>query len=297
MEAGIRNAPAGRVLALVNGAFSERFAHVAESCGRAVDRYEVAWGEAHGATEVEARVRARSYAVVTVVHSETSTGVLNDVQAISRAAQAGGAVCLIDSVTGIRGAPLHFDAWHLDYVFTGSQKALALPPGLAFAVASARFRELGERVNLGTYFDLAEFADAAVRDEAPNTPALSLYYALACQLDHILAEGMPGAWARHAEMSALVAAWATTLNDVAGGRATVLAAPGHRSPTVSTIVLPVGSNGPTCVRAVAERGYTIGEGYGRLKATTIRIGHMGDHTVTGLAGCLRALRDVLETGA
>src|SRR5579862_9646308 len=183
MEAAIRNAPPGSVLACVNGAFSDRFSTIAERCGRKAERYEVPWGQAHDPATVAARVRAGGHAVVSVVHSETSTGALNDVRAISDAAHAAGAVCVIDSVSGIRGAELRFDDWGLDYVFTGSQKALAIPPGLAFAVASSRFLAAGAHDRRGIYFDLAEYETSAERDETPNTPALSLFYALDIQLE------------------------------------------------------------------------------------------------------------------
>jgi len=119
-------------------------------------------------------VRAGGHTVVSVVHSETSTGALNDVRAISDAAHGAGAVCVIDSVSGIRGAELCFDDWGLDYVFTGSQKALAIPPGLAFAVASDRVSGGGRADRRVIYFDLAEFVAASEHDETPNTPAISL---------------------------------------------------------------------------------------------------------------------------
>ena len=137
MEAAIRCAPPGRILCLVNGAFSERFAHIASMCGRDVDRYDVAWGQIHTIPQLDERLSIRKYSAITVVHSETSTGALNDVRAISDCAHRHGIFCLIDSVSGIAGAELRFDEWKLDYVLTGSQKALALPPGLSFGVASA----------------------------------------------------------------------------------------------------------------------------------------------------------------
>jgi aspartate aminotransferase-like enzyme len=294
MEAAIRNAPAGRVLALVNGGFSERFANVSVACGRAVDRYEVAWGAVHDPVEVTARVRAGGHAVVSVVHSETSTGALNDVRAISDAAHAAGAVCVIDSVSGIRGAELRFDDWGLDYVFTGSQKALAIPPGLAFAVASGQFLLAGEHDRRGIYFDLAEFETNAERDETPNTPALSLYYALDVQLESVLAEGMPGAWARHAAMCARTGDWAARLQQETGMAVTPLVAAGYRSPTVTAIRTPPGMTPRAIVHGMAERGYTIGGGYGQLKDSTVRIGHMGDHTLEGLEGCLTVCGEVLR---
>jgi aspartate aminotransferase-like enzyme len=297
MEAAIRNAPAGRVLALVNGAFSERFANVGEACGRVVDRYEVPWGDVHDAAEVTSRARAGGHSVVSVVHSETSTGALNDVRAISDAAHAVGAVCVIDSVSGVRGAELRFDEWRLDYVFTGSQKAMALPPGLAFAVASDRFLASGERDRRGVYFDLAEFAASAARDEAPNTPAISLYYALNLQLESVLAEGMAAGWARHAAMSARTADWAAQLQAKTGIPLAPLARAGQRSPTVTAIVTPPGATPESIVHRVADRGYTIGGGYGKLKGSTVRIGHMGDHTLDGLDGCLDACAEVLQSCA
>ncbi len=292
MEAAIRNAPAGPVLALVNGGFSERFARIAAACGRRVDRYDVPWGSVHDPAIVTTRIRDGGHTTVTVVHSETSTGVLTDVRAIADAAHAAGAVCCVDSVSGIRGAELRFDAWGLDFVLTGSQKALALPPGLAFAVASDAFVGRGASENRGVYFDLAEFATAAARDEAPNTPALPLYFALDVQLEAVLAEGLEQAWARHAAMAARTAAWVDELRRE-GIALAILAPAGHRSPTVTAVVLPPAVSAKAVVDAVAARGFTIGTGYGRLADTTIRIGHMGDHTVGGLADCLAACRSAL----
>jgi len=135
MEAGVRCARPGPVLSLVNGAFSERFAHIAEMCGRAVDRYEVGWGQIHNSSELDAYLTRKTYSAMTVVHSETSTGALNDVRRLSDVAHSHSVVCLVDSVSGLGGAELRVDDWGLDYVLTGSQKALALPPGLAFSTS------------------------------------------------------------------------------------------------------------------------------------------------------------------
>ena len=154
MEAAIRCAPAGRILALVNGGFSERFAKIADMCGRECDRYEVAAGNAHDPAELGRKLSGQRYAAITVVHSETSTGVLNDVRALSDTTHEHGALCLIDSVSGLGGTPLEFDEWKCDYVLTGSQKALALPPGLAFAAASVDFVESAKKASgRGVYFE------------------------------------------------------------------------------------------------------------------------------------------------
>lgn len=297
MEAGIRCAPPGRVLALVNGAFSGRFAHIAEACGRDVTRLEVPWGEVHDPEEVSRALASGDCALLTVVHSETSTGALNDVHQISDVAHAHGVTCLIDSVSGVGGAELKFDEWGLDYVLTGSQKAIAIPPGLAFAVASEQFMrraaEQGAAASArGVYFDLVEFEAYARKNQAPNTPALSLYYALDVQLDAIMREGMEERWKRHARMLAFTHAWVQRLAATVPGLH-CLPAFARSSPTVSTIVLPDGVTSDRVVAGVAAEGFTIGAGYGKLKSGTIRIGHMGDHSLATLRPCLDACGRVL----
>jgi aspartate aminotransferase-like enzyme len=104
MEAAIRALPEGPLLCLVNGAFSERFAHIAEMCGRAIDRYEEAWGSVHSVSRLEELLSKKNYRAITVCHSETSTGALNDVRAISDVAHTKGVLCMIDSVSGAGGA-------------------------------------------------------------------------------------------------------------------------------------------------------------------------------------------------
>jgi len=294
MEAAIRCAPPGGVLALVNGAFSERFAQIAEACGRAVTRVGGDWHRAVPLDAVEGALRAARYAAVTVVHSETSTGVLTPLPPLAALARAHGARLLVDSVTGLGGAPVETDAWGLDFVLTGSQKALALPPGLAFGVASADFiREAAGTPGRGLYFDLVEYEESVHRNQTPNTPALSLLYAADVQGAHIAAETVEGRWARHAAMAAQAHAWVGTLREATGAPFCLYAPAGERSPTVTAVALPPGVEGGDVVRAVARAGFVIGDGYGRLKGRTIRIGHMGDHTPEGLARCLDAVGEAL----
>ncbi len=299
MEGGIRNAPTGRVLSLVNGAFSERFAHVSEACGRDVDRFTIDWGEAHDPAEVSRRLAAGKHSVVTVAHSETSSGVLNDVRAIARAAHEAGATCLVDSVSGVAGAELRFDEWGMDYVFTGSQKAIAIPPGLAFAVASDGFMQRlhGEssagRERRGAYFDFVEHDEQVRAGQAPNTPAISLYYALDLQLQSILAETIEARWKRHLAMATRMSGWVDDMRSTARSDIRLLARAGHRSPTVSTVMLPDGITSAQVTGAAAARGITVGTGYGKLKDSAIRVGHMGDHTLDTLERCLAAVASAL----
>ena len=292
MEAAVRGTPKGPILSVVNGAFSERFAQIVRTTERELDVLEVAPGGVTTPDDVAARLRARRYAAMTVVHSETSTGALHDVRAIRAAAAEHGVPCLVDSVTGVGGAELRFDDWSLDFALTGSQKALAMPPGLAFAVASEGYMaRVTQAPGRGMYFDLAEFEEYVRKQQTPNTPATSLLYAAEAQLERLRAETMPARWARHAAMAEQTHRWV----DERAGRfgIGILAPAGHRSPTVTAVTVPAGITGDDVVRAVRARGFVLGSGYGKVKARTFRVGHMGDHTPDRLAACLDATEDAL----
>ena len=295
MEAAVRCAPTGPVLSVVNGAFSTRFANIARACGREVDTMDVPWGDTVEMTQLEDRLKMRRYAAITIVHSETSTGALTDVRTATRLARGNGAACLVDSVTGVGGAELKFDEWELDLALTGSQKALALPPGLAFAATSAEFIARAKNTpDRGQYFDLVEFEAYAAKRQTPNTPAIPLFHAADVQLGAIVREGMEARWKRHTEMARRTHAWVNALAGRYGEAFRVTARAGHRSPTVTSIALPPSLPSATLTRAVRERAYTIGSGYGKNRDTTIRIGHMGDHTLEGLEKCLSAAEVALS---
>lgn len=300
MEAAIRNGSRKRVLSLVNGAFSERFAKIAEACGREVHRLEVPWGRAHDPEAVRARLaegmEGASFDAVTVAHSETSTGALQPLEAISEAVRDAGddTLLLVDSVSGVGGAPMEADRWCLDLVLTGSQKALAVPPGLAFVVVSSRLLERAETVpGRGMYFDLLAFQRNMDKLQTPNTPAISTLYALRAQLERIAAEGVEARWARHRALAERCWARVDRMREEREVDVSVLAPPAERSPTVSCIRLPESRSGPEVVEAVARRGWVIGSGYGKLKPTAIRIGHMGDHTVDELDELMDVVEEVL----
>ena len=295
MEAGVRCAPAGRILSVVNGAFSARFAAIAQGCARETDVIEVPWGDTVDLDELAERLRSSRYAALTIVHSETSTGARQDVRTAQRLARESGTMCLVDSVTGIGGAELRFDEWELDFALTGSQKALALPPGLAFAAASEAFISAARATpGRGLYFDLVEFDAYALKGQTPNTPAIPLFYAADVQLAAIAREGMAARWERHAAMAERTYAWADALRRRHGDAFHVLAREGHRSPTVTSVTLPSSLPASTVLNAVKERGYTISSGYGKNKETTVRVGHMGDHTLQGLERCLAAVDEAFD---
>jgi aspartate aminotransferase-like enzyme len=244
---------------------------------------------------VEDRLATRRFAAVTVVHSETSTGALTDVRAVTALAHRYDVVCLVDSVTGVGATELRFDEWEIDFAFTGSQKALALPPGLAFGVASNEFVERARDVpDRGLYFDVVEYDAFAQKNQTPATPALPLLYALDAQLSDILREGIERRWERHQVMRDATASWLARSAQRLGVELRVLAPEGARSPSVTTITLPEHVKSADVVHAVQRRGFTIGTGYGKLRDTTIRIGHMGDHTLDTLRPCLAECEDALR---
>jgi len=299
MEASIRCGVRRCALSLVNGAFSARYRDLVADCGREAETYDVAWGAAHDPGEVRRRLRAGGFDAVTVVHSESSTGVLNPVGEIAEAVrdaerETGEEILLlVDGVTSVGGAVVESEGWGLDFVLTGSQKALALPPGLAFGSASERM--LGRAAVLagrGQYFDLVEFDRQWASHQTPNTPAVNLIYALAEQLRRIEAEGVEARVERHRAMMERTHRWVA--EEGARRGLSLLAPEGARSPTVTAIALPEGLRGTQVARALEARGFTIAPGYGKLKDTTIRIGHMGDHTVAGVEALLAALEEVLE---
>jgi predicted phosphoserine aminotransferase len=279
MEMAVRNGVRQRALSIVNGAFSERFAHLVTAAGKECVRLEVPLGEAVEPDRLRDALKKHPVDAVTLAHSETSTGVLQDVAALATVAREfDDVLVLVDAVTSMAGSPVETDAWGFDFTFTGSQKALALPPGLTLGIASQRMLERSKTLPArGLYFDLPSFEQAMSKFQPTNTPALSLFFALDRQLDRIAAEGgIEARWKRHEAMRQTVERWAQ-----AKGIA-YLPPEGRRSWTVSCLRLPAGRSAKDVVGKLKAQGWTIGSGYGALKDSTIRIGHMGDHSVAAV---------------
>jgi len=297
MEGAVRNGVKARALSLVNGAFSGRFRDLVGDCGREVQTYAVEWGEAHDPDELRKRLLTGGFDAVTVAHSETSTGVLNPLREIASAvrdaetALGDEILLLVDGVTSVGGAMVEMDEWGIDFLLTGSQKALAMPAGLAFGSPGRRMLDRAATLpGRGQYFDLLEFDSYWQKHQTPTTPAISLIYAMLEQLRRIDAESMEARTERHLAMARQCWKWAESHQQTGLG---VLASEGARSPTVTAITLPAHHNGSELAAALLHRGWVIGTGYGKLKNQTIRIGHMGEHTVDGLNGVLSQLDEVL----
>ena len=205
-EACIRNGVRqdGKVLMLMNGAFAERWRDVAVGCGREVIEAEVPWFEAFDPDWVAEQV-ATAWAggdldAVCMVHSETSTGVLNPLREIAGRIRnlSPDILLFVDAVSSLAGTEIQSDDWHLDVCLTSSQKALATPPGLAFAAVSDRTLEKASEIQgRGWYFDFINMEKYLNRGLIPATPAITLFRSLQIQLDRIVAEGLPKRWQRH----------------------------------------------------------------------------------------------------
>jgi aspartate aminotransferase-like enzyme len=290
MEAAIASTVERRVLCLVNGAFSGRFLAIARALGKEADHLAVPLGRAVDPDLLREALRRGRYDAVTVAHCETATGVLAPVRELAAVVrEESDALVLVDAVSSLAGAELETDAWGLDVVLTASQKALALPPGLALAAvserAAARMAAVARR---GFYTDLLRYLEKHAEGGTITTPAVTLFWSLALQLRGVLAEGMEARWARHRALRDRTLAWAA-----ARGLEAPAASP-WRSPTVTALRMPGGRASAEVLRALAARGFTIGGGYDEWKADTFRIGHMGEVRASDLEGLLAALDDALD---
>ncbi len=293
MEMAVRSGVQHRALSLVGGAFGERFAAIVAASGRDVVRLDVQLGRTVEPDMLRDALQRSPVDAVTLVHSETSTGALAPLEELaSVVAEFDDVLLLVDTVTSMAGSPVKTDDWKLDFAFTGAQKAIALPPGLAFGVASERMLDRAKTVpERGAYFDVVAYHKAAQSYQPTNTPAISLLYALEVQLQRIEQEGGPPArWARHDAMRKAVEEWVAGAGGDLGY--SYLPREGRRSWTVSCLNVPEGANGRTIAQAMKKEGWVIGSGYGKLKSQTIRIGHMGDHSVERVNELLQCLETV-----
>ena len=294
-EAAIRNAVRGRVVNFVNGAFSQRWHEVAKGCDKETVRVDVEWNTAVKAAIVEEALtkalRDGPVDAVTVVHNETSTGVISPIDEIATTVRrvSPESLVLVDAVSSFAGAKVLFDEWDLDVCLTSSQKALALPPGLAFCAVHDRVLQRAESVKgRGWYFDFLNLEKALKRNTTPATPAISLMRALSLQLDFIFDEGVEARFARHGCLAELTQHW------VVGHGFTLAAEAGYRSPTVTNVTNTLQMNVGALNRYLAQFDMEISNGYGIFKDKAFRIAHMGEATEADLLRLFGKMGDFLE---
>jgi aspartate aminotransferase-like enzyme len=294
-ESAVANltSPGDRVLVVSSGNFGERWAAMTRAYGADVAHLRLAWGETPEPDDLRsALAEADGVRVVYLVHSETSTGVVSDVQALAAVAGEAGALVVVDAISSLGAVPLETDAWGIDVVVSGSQKALMSPPGLAFtSLSPAALEAAAESASPRYVFDWERTRAAQAKLDAPFTPAVSLVRALDVALGLVLEEGLEAAFERHAALGR------ACREGVKAMGLELFSPDDDRSAVVTAIRAPDGVDGSEVVAALRDRfGITIAGGQGELKGKIFRIGHIGWFDVFDITTALAALELVLAHG-
>ncbi len=291
MEAAIVNfhSAGDSILVVDSGKFGERFTHLARAYGLEAAVIKVPYGEAVNPEVVGKTLQKNpKLTSVCVELCETSTAVLQDVQAIGKITQKTDALLIVDAISGLGADRLETDAWAVDLAIGGSQKALMLPPGLAFLSVSGKARRRLEAARLPRFYLDLRLYEKGMKDwDTPFTPAIGLVVALEKALDLIEAEGLEEIFKRSARLGEF-----TRQRLKALGLRLFSKAP---SSTVSAACVPEGLDGERLVKTMRdEKGVTMAGGQGEMKGKIIRIAHMGSITQKDLEEGLEILKETLE---
>jgi aspartate aminotransferase-like enzyme len=288
MEGALRNVCKKGVLNCMNGAFSDKWNDVAKRCGKYAEALQFDWGKPVDPEAVRKALSTGKFDCITFIHSETSTGTLSNIAEIMAVIREfPDVISIADSVSSFSTLPIHKDELGIDILLTGSQKALALPPGLAiFSVserARARAKELSDR---GYYFDLIEFHDNHTKGMTPSTPCISLFYGLQQRLVEIEAEGLENRYERHRRLNEMVRNWG-----LAKGFS-LLPSPEFATRGLNCFKNDRNADLERLLKTLKSRHkLVIDGGYGKLKGKTFRISNMGDETDATISTLIAALDD------
>jgi aspartate aminotransferase-like enzyme len=290
MEMGIRSLTKKRVAVFSVGAFGNRWYKMAVSNNVPADKFESKPSQPTSVEMVDNALQTGLYDTITITHNETSTGVMNDVPAVSKLLKEKypDVLLLVDTVSSLAGAKILVDEWGIDFCLTSTQKCLGLPPGLAIASVSDRAIKRAETVeNRGFYLDLVSVVNRVKKDyQYPTTPSTAHMFALDYQLDYILnEEGLENRFRRHYDLAKIVWNWANKYFEL-------WAPEGYRSLTVTTIKNTLGHSVADLNKELEKRGYMISNGYGEFKEKTFRIAHMADRTEDDLRLLLREIEEI-----
>lgn len=279
MEGALRNLVTKKVLNCMCGAFSDKWFDVSKRCGKEADALQVPWGSPIRASEIDKKLATGQFDALTLIHNETSTGVMSPLAEIAALKKKYPDVMfIVDAVSSMTAVPLNFDELGIDVLLAGTQKAFALPPGTAvFTCSPAALAKAATVKDRGYYFDFVEFQKNAEQSMTPSTPSIGHVYALASKLDDMFAEGLEARYARHRKTNQMTRDWAAkhgfTLFPDAGFESITLtcvnngAKPGGRTVDVAKLQ-----------KLVKDQGFLIDGGYGKIKGTTFRLSNMGDET-------------------
>ncbi|MCX5700716.1 MAG: alanine--glyoxylate aminotransferase family protein [Candidatus Omnitrophica bacterium] len=273
MEAAVINllSPGDTALLIQGGKFGERWTEICKAYGINAEVLDVEWGKAVDFKDIEKRLKANpNIKVVFTTHCETSTGVVNDIEAIGNVVKNTHAVLVVDAISGLGAIDLKTDAWGCDLVVSGSQKGLMLPPGLGFISVSAKaWKMIEASKSVRYYFDLRKSKKAIDKNDTPFTPAITLIIALVEALRIIKQDGLENIFRRHRKMADATRAAMKALG-------LELFAPTAASDVVTSVKAPVGIDGEKLVKTMRDTyGVTIAGGQDELKGKVFRIAHMG----------------------
>lgn len=290
MEGSVRNVCAKKVLNCMSGAFSDKWFDVSKRAGKDAGEFKFEWGQPLCPDALRKELATGQYDAITMVHNETSTGTMNplpELMAVIR--EFPEVISIVDTVSSFSAVPIPKDELGIDVLLTGSQKALAMPPGLALLSVSERALKRAEQIEgRGYYFDFIEFQKNHEKGMTPSTPVIPLIHALKSKLQDIQAEGLDARFARHERLNSKVHAWV----DKHGLK--LLPPRDYASKSLSCIQNTKNIDLPGLNNALKERfNCVIDGGYGKLKGKTFRISNMGDETDETIGKLLKDLDTLL----
>ena len=291
MEGALRNLCQREALCCMCGAFSDKWIDVARRAGKDADPLQVDWGQNIDPNELKSRLSTGEYDVVTLVHNETSCGMMNPLEDIMKVLREfPDVISVIDTVSSFSVVPIPKDDWGIDVILTGSQKALAMPPGLAlFSVSERAFQRAQQTEGRGYYFDFLEFRSNHDKGMTPSTPVIPLIHGLRHTLEKIFNEGVENRHKRHAELNQLVHQW------VSSKGFELLPKPEFASKSLTCVRNNLEIDVAGFVKTLREeKKISIDGGYGKIKGKTFRISNMGDETVHSINHLLTNMDEVLS---
>ena len=295
MEGTIRNLVQKKVLNCMCGAFSDKWLDVSKRCGKQAEALQMNWGSPIRAEQIDAKLATGQFDALTLIHNETSTGTMSPLAEIAALKEKyPDVIFVVDAVSSITAVPLKFDELGIDVLLAGTQKAFAMPPGLAVFVCSpAALAKAAAARDRGYYFDFLEFQKNAEQSMTPSTPSIGHVYALASKLEDFFAEGLENRYARHRKTNQMTRDWAArhgfTLFPEKGFESITLtcvnngAKPGGRTVDVAKLQ-----------KLTKDQGFLIDGGYGKIKGITFRLSNMGDETEAMMNQLYAALDNAMK---
>src|SRR5881398_1690902 len=290
MEAAIRNVVGKRVLCCMCGAFSDKWLDVARRCGKEAEALQVEWGKHIDQKALDHELASGRFDAITLIHNETSTGVMNPLPEICcTLAKYPDVALILDTVSSFSAMKVDMDSLGIDVMLTGAQKALALPPGFSlFSVSEKAFARAEKIPNRGFYFDFLEFKKEQAQWMTQSTPSIGHVHALQFKLEEIFEEGLEARFARHARTNALVHDWVRRTGF------DFFAEEGFRSKTLTCVENSKGIDVLELARKLREKHHlVIDPGYGKIRGQTFRLSNMGDETEETVSHLLACLDDLL----